>query len=439
MDELIFSSATALAQAIRDRQVSSEEVVEAHLRRIEAVNPRLNAVVQLTADSARAQAREADAALARGEIRGPLHGVPFTIKDWLETEGIVCAGGFKERADFVPKQDATVVARMRAAGAVLLGKTNALLLDPTSGGAAGNPVYGCTNNPYDLSRTPGYSSGGEAAIIAAGGSPLGLGSDSGGSIRIPAHFCGIAGLRPTTGRVPSTGHFPRIYPLSDPRTQIGPMARVVEDLALALPIISGVDWRDPSVIDIPLGDPAAVRLPGLRTAFYTDDGIACPTPDTIKTVRAAARALSDAGLIVEETRPRRVEETYEITLKYWRRRQMTGAEVDDSLFEWDRFRRAMLSFMESHDVILCPVCERPAMPHGETGARAARDISYTLTYSLTGWPCVAVRAGTSPEGLPIGVQVVARPWREDVALAVAQQIERALGGWAGQRPAPTSR
>jgi amidase len=429
MDELTYASATALARAIRAGKVSSEEVVEADLRRIEAVNPRLNAVVQLAADSARAQAREADASLARGEVKGPLHGVPFTVKDWLETDGLVCAGGFVERADFVPKRDATVVARMRVAGAVLLGKTNALLMDPTGGGAADNPVYGRTNNPYDLTRTPGYSSGGEAAIIAAGGSPLGLGSDSGGSIRMPAHCCGIAGLRPTTGRVPSTGHFPPIGALSDPRTQIGPMARFVEDLALALPVISGVDWRDSGVVPMPLMDPAAVDIAGLRAAVYTDDGIALPTPETIEAVTAAAGVLSDAGLIVEEARPRRVEETYEITLAYWRRSRLTGAEVDRSLFEWDRFRRAMLSFMESHDAILCPVCERPAMPHDATGDRAARDISYTLTYSLTGWPCVVVRAGTSPEGLPIGVQIVARPWREDVALAVAQHIEKALGGW----------
>jgi len=432
MDEMIYASATALAGAIRALKVSSAEVVEAHLRRIEAVNPRLNAVVQLAADSARSQARETDAALARGEVKGPLHGVPFTVKDWLETAGLVCAAGFPERAGFVPGQDATVVARMRAAGAVLLGKTNALLMDPTSGSAADNPVYGRTNNPYDLSRTPGYSSGGEAAIIAAGGSPLGLGSDSGGSIRIPAHFCGIAGLRPTTGRVPSTGHFPRIGALSDPRTQVGPMARFVEDLALALPIISGVDWRDSSVVPMPLGDPDDVDLQGLRAAVYTEDGIASPTADTIEAVAAAAAALSEASLIVEEARPRRVEETYEITLAYWRRSRLTGEEIDRSLFEWDRFRRAMLSFMENYDVILCPVCARPAMPHDETAARGARDVSYTLTYSLTGWPCAVVRAGTSPEGLPVGVQVVARPWREDVALAVARHIERALGGF--QRP-----
>jgi amidase len=431
VDKLIYASAGALAQAIRSKKVSSEEVVDAHLRRIEAVNPELNAVVQVTADAARGQARDADAALVRGEVRGPLHGIPFTVKDWLETAGVVCSAGYKERADFVPKQDATVVARMRAAGAIMLGKTNVLFMDPT-GGAADNSVYGRTNNPYELSRTPGYSSAGEAAIIAAGGSPLGLGSDSGGSIRLPAHCCGIAGLKPTTGRVPSTGHFPRIGALSDPRTQIGPMARFVEDLALALPILSGVDWRDAGVIPMPLGDPSAVEVTGLRAAFYTHDGIASPTPETVESVRAAAGALSDKGLAVEEARPRRIDETYEITRGYWQRRQLTGDEIDRSLFQWDRFRRAMLSFMESYDVILCPVCERPAMPHDTVDDRHARDISYTLTYSLTGWPSVAVRAGTSPEGLPIGVQVVARPWREDVALAVAKHIETALGGW--QRP-----
>jgi amidase len=210
------------------------------------------------------------------------------------------------------------------------------------------------------------------------------------------------------------------------------MARLVEDLALALPIISGVDWRDSGVIPMPLGEPGAVDLHGLRVAVYTEDGIASPTPETIETVRTAAAVLSHAGLAVEEACPRRIDETYEITRGYWQRRQLTGDEIDRSLFEWDRFRRAMLSFMESYDVILCPVCESPAVPHEATGTRNARDISYTLTYSLTGWPSVAVRAGTSPEGLPIGVQVVARPWREDVALTVAKHIETALGGW--QRP-----
>ena len=434
MNDLTSASAKALAQAIRDKNISSEELIDAHLRRIETVNPKLNAVAQLTADTARVQAKEADAALARGELKGPLHGVPFTVKDWLEAAGVICAAGFEERSDFVPKRDATVVARMRDAGAILLGKT--CVQDDS-------PVYGRVNNPYDLSRSPGYSSSGEAALIAAGGSPLGLGSDSGGSVRVPAHCCGIAGLRPTTGRVPNTGHFPRISALHDPRTQIGPLARFVEDLALTLPIISGVDWRDAGVIPMPLADPSAVDIGKLRVAFYTDDKDATPTRETIAATKAAAVALSDAGAEVNKARPERLEEVPDMTHAYWRRAasgrswetwhpdreaEMTAEETERSLFEWDRFRRAVLMFMESYDAIITPASNQPADPAGKP-SNVDSVFQYTLPYSLTGSPSVVVRAGTSPEGLPIGVQVVARHWREDVALAVAQRIETTLGGW----------
>lgn len=427
MGELIYASATALAQYIRTKEISSEEIVNAYLERIEAVNPQLNAVVQLTADTARAQAREADAALTRGEIKGPLHGVPFTVKDIFDTAGVISAVGLEERASFVPEQDAVVVGRMRAAGAILLGKTNC---PPGGAGATtDNPVYGRTNHPYDQTLTPGGSSGGEAAIIAAGGSPLGLGSDSGGSIRVPAHFCGIAGLKATSGRVPNTGTYEHPGGLSDPRTQIGPMSRFVKDLGLTLAIIAGVDWRDSGVIPMAIGDPSTIEIKDLRLAFYTYDGTLLPTPETIEVVRTTAKVLSEAALIVEETRPSRVEDSREITERYWRLSQLSGGETERLMLDWDSFRTTMLSFMENYDVILSPAEHRPAPPHG---TRHELLFNYTLPYSLTGWPCVVVRAGTSPEGLPIGVQVVARPWREDVALAVAEHIETALGGW--QRP-----
>ncbi|MCB0148957.1 MAG: amidase, partial [Caldilineaceae bacterium] len=241
--------------------VSSLEVVGACLERIAAVNPALNAVVQLNAEAALVRAQAADAAAARGDWWGPLHGVPCTIKDWIETNDLICTAGYAPRLGYVPPHDATVVARMRAAGVIVLGKTNAV---------SGNEVYGLTHNPYNLAYSPAGSSSGEAAIIAAGGSPVGLGSDSGGSIRQPAHNCGIAGLKPTVGRVPLTGHYPRINVMNDPRTSIGPMARAVADLALVLPIIQGVDWRDASVVPMPLGDWHAVDVEGLRVAFYTD-------------------------------------------------------------------------------------------------------------------------------------------------------------------------
>ncbi len=427
MDDLVFTSATELAAAIRHKRVSSHEVVDAYIKRIEAINPRLNAVVQLAAGSARAQAREADAALARGEIRGPLHGVSFTAKDVFETAGVISAAGLDERAYHIPERDAVVVTRLKAAGAILLGKTNC----PPGGGGGDtdNPVYGRTNNPFDLDRTPAGSSGGEAAAIAAGASPLGLGSDSGGSIRVPAHFCGIAGLKPTSGRVPNTGTFDHPGGLSDYRTQIGPMARFVQDLALAFPIIAGEDGVDSGVVPVPLRNPEDVTLSGLRVAFYTDDGQAPPTPETVATVQAAAHALAAAGAVAEEARPACLSQARPITERYWRMNHLNGAEIERMFFDWDRFRSAMLAFVAPYDAVLCPVDYEPASLHG---AEAHLRFNYTLPYSLTGWPCAVVRAGTSPEGLPVGVQVSAHPWREDVVLAVAQAIESALGGY--QRP-----
>src|ERR1044071_6850805 len=256
MDEIIYESATALARAIREKEVSSSEVVAAHYERIAEVNPKVNAVVLLTEESARARAREADEALARGEVWGPLHGVPVTIKDAFEMAGVVSAGGTKGRAMHVPSEDAAGVERYRRAGAVILGKTNTPEISLAF--ESDNLVYGQTKNPYDATRTPGGSSGGEAAAIAAGMSPLGLGSDAGGSIRVPAHFCGIAGIKPTSGRTPRTRHFHPMVGLLDSIWQIGPLARRVEDLQLALPLLCGGDWRDPTIAPVPQGDASDV-------------------------------------------------------------------------------------------------------------------------------------------------------------------------------------
>jgi len=388
--------------------------------------------------------------------------VPMTIKDSIETEGVICTGGTKGRATFIPTQDATVVARLRTAGAILLGKTN--LPELSLSYETDNLLYGRTNNPYDLSRTPGGSSGGEGAIIAAGGSPFGLGADMAGSIRVPSHFCGIAGIKPTTNRVPRTGHFPLFGGLSSALWQIGPMARFVGDLILTLPIIAGVDWRDPTVVPMPWRDPRAVDQKSLRVAFHTDNGIVSPTSETVAVVARVVRALSDIGMVVEEARPQGIEETNEIRaglmgidggagiqkllqmvgtkeihplLQRRQARSGSGAisaeEFGVILERWDRFRSTMLSFMKKYDVIICPVNPYPALPHGASFDEHIYDsFSYTRTYNLTGWPSAVVRGGTSAEGLPIGVQVVAGPWREDVALAVAQYIETTCGGW--QRP-----
>jgi len=463
MEEIIFASATTLARAIRERQVSSQEVVDAYLKRIEAINPTLNSVVQVRAEAARNEARQADEALARGEVKGPLHGVPITIKDTYDVAGMICTCGTKGRAAFVAPQDATVVARARAAGAIVLGLTN--LPELCLAFESDNLIYGRANNPYDLTRTPGGSSGGEAATIAAGGSPLGLGTDSGGSIRVPAHYCGVAGLKPTWGRAPLTGLFPPALGIGARVRHPGPLARSVADLALALPIIAGSDWHDATVVPMPLGDYRAVDLKALRVACYTDNGLATPTPETAETVRQAALALADAGAMVEEARPAGVEQSFELMTQVFGAAigggmqgmlQMLGTaalspllqqfaavsfpylptaptDLGNLLTRWDVWRNGILPFLGRYDVIVSPVAAEPALPHGTTfDAAHLPGFSYAMTHSLTGWPGVVVRGGASPEGLPIGVQVVARPWREDVALAAAQQIETALGGW--QRP-----
>ena len=459
-DEIILKSASELASAIRAKNLSSRTVVEAHLAQIANVNPKLNAVVQLTADSARKEADEADAALARGEIKGPLHGVPVTIKDTLETAGVICTGGTKGRANYVPNADATAVARLRAAGAVSLGKTNV----PELAGAieTDNLVYGRTNNPYDLARTPGGSTGGESAIVAACGSPLGLGTDAGGSIRIPAHFCGLAAIKPTSGRVPRTGQFPMPMGARNAVFHVSLIARRVDDLALALPVIAGPDFRDHSIVGMPLLDPKAVTLNGLKLAWFEDDGVAAPTKEIAAAVRDSANALAEAGVKVEESRPPEAGKAATVYHDMSRGDggagtraflKNIGSDPISPLFEkaltysvapafanttealaafvrWDAFRNSMLRFIENYDAVLSAVAPYPALPHGTSfEEQYRRGFGYAQMYNLTGWPTATVRIGTSPEGLPLGVQVAARPWREDVALALVSHLERTFGGW----------
>ncbi len=452
-DELYYSSTAALAHAIRTKQVSSEEVVQACLDRIEEVNPKLNAVVQLVVEDALAKAREADAGVVRGEFMGPLHGVPMTIKDSLDTAGVISTGGTKGRATFIPETDATVVSRLKNAGAILIGKTNTPEL--TLSFETDNLVYGRTSNPYDVTRTSGGSSGGAAAIVAAGGAPFDIGSDRLGSVRLPAHFCGVAGIKPSAGRVPRTGH---IYPFGgmlDSFQQIGPLARYVDDLALLLPIIAGPDWIDPAILPMPLGSPKDVDLSKLRVSFHTDNGVKTPTAETVEVIRAAAKALSDENILVEEARPDGIEESMELSILTQadggsavrrllkeagttehtlhgdtERSPLSTQELDTLVTRWDAFRSRMQSFLQNYDVILCPVNADPALLHGSMSASDAMlAFSYTFTCNLTGWPGTVVRGGTSPEGLPIGLQIIAAPGREDVTLAVAKHLETALGGF----------
>lgn len=446
-------SISALAESIRTGKVSPIEVVEAHLRRIEAINGKLNAIVTFAPD-AMEKAREAAAALARGDALGPLHGVPVTIKDTIETAGLRTTSGSLLRAEFVPTADAPVVARLKNAGAIILGKTNTaeMAMDYT----ADNPVFGRANNPYDPLLTTGGSSGGEAAAIAACMSPGGIGSDLAGSIRIPAHFCGITGLKPTVGRVPGELQFP---PSTGPYSlgaTIGPMARSANDLQLLFNVLAGLDGAEQS---------ASVR--GSRVAFYTDDTVAPVTEETREAVLAAAWALSDAGLITEQTRPPGVERGHDLWLKLFSRASVVqlrnmysghegeGGEfvrwrlatagntppisLDDYISTWlerDRLRGELLDWMEHTPLILAPVGATPAYKHGthkitigESTMSTFRAFSYSQTFNVFDLPVVVVPAGRSAEGLPIGVQIIGRPFAESTVLAAAAIVEAALGGW----------
>ena len=457
LTDITTSSVTRLAAAIRRQEVSSVEVVESFLRRIEEINPKLNAVVQLDREGALAAAHAADVRIRRRERLGPLHGVPMTIKDSFDTAGVISTAGTLGRKGFVPTRDATAVARLRNAGAILMGKTNCAEI--TLAYETDNLVYGRTSNPHDVRRTSGGSSGGAAAILAAGGSPLDLGSDTGGSIRIPSHFCGTTGLKPTSGRVPRTGHIISAEGVFQFFTQVGPMVRHVEDLVLVLPILAGPDWRDPFIVSAPLGKSAAVDLHSLRVAVHTDNGIYPPSDDTVRVITDAAKALRKAGCSVVESRPEELSRVYALGNRLWRlgggptvQRLLATAgtktvseplrpwlkpptsppqdEWTDLLEQLDGSRGKMLSFFENYDAILCPPCAFPAPQHGATFKEDLdAAFSYSEVYNYVGWPAAVVRGGTSIEGLPIGVQVVARPWREDVALAVAHRLETELGGW----------
>lgn len=452
-------SATTLARAICGRRISSREAVEACLARIEAVNPAINAVVSLAPD-ALDRARAADEALAGGATRGgppgPLHGVPFTIKDSLDTAGLVTTAGTIGWRGRVPDRDATVVARLRAAGGILLGKTNTP--EFTWSDETDNDVYGRTSNPYDLERTPGGSSGGAAAIVAAGGAPFDIGSDTGDSIRQPAHVCGVAGLKPTSGRVPRTGHHPGFEGLFESFTQLGPIARRVEDLELLLPIIAGPDGEDPHVGPAPLRTNGALDVGGLRVVAFTDNGLRTPTAETIAAVDAATTALADVGAAVRREVPPALAEAWAAWDGLiradgfaWLRRlindagtpgwgsyatrgwitpgpPLAGDELSALVERADAVRARLLRWVADVDLIVCPAMPQPAIRHGESTEPWFGD-TYSDVHNLTGWPAVVVRGGTAPGGLPIGVQLVAPPWREDVALAGARIVETASGGW----------
>jgi amidase len=382
-DDLRSLSLVALAVAIRSGQITSEQAVHAYLDRIDAVNPKLNAVVQQRREGAIAEAKAADR--VPHEKRGALHGVPVTIKDSLDVAGIISTGGTQGRAKYIPPHDATVVARLRAAGAIVLGKTNTP--DLTMSFETSNLVYGRTNNPFDVARTPGGSSGGAAAIVAAGGSPLDIGSDTGGSIRVPSHFCGIAGIKPTAGRVSRAGHIIDFAGPSESLTHIGPLARHVDDLAFALSIIAGPDNIDPHVVDAPLGDYKKFPVRNLRVATFTKLGSLEPTAETAGCVERALKVLEKAGCKHTAIEIPGADDIYTVytgliwgdggaamarILARWgttesplfdRIKAATNLSSGDYSAQYEKFdnwRSSLLHVFANYDVLICPVNVGPA-------------------------------------------------------------------------------
>jgi len=463
MSDLVFLSAVVMAEEIRKKKISPVELVEAHLLQIEKLNPKLNAFVQVDAERARQAARNAELAVMQGRTLGPLHGIPVSIKSSLAVAGFCCESGTRLRAGFVPAQDAPLVARLRAAGAIVLGVTNTPEL--LMAWETDNVLHGRSNNPWDLERTPGGSSGGEAAAVAAGMSAGGVGSDGGGSIRVPAHFCGICGLKPTPGRIPATGHYPVSAGPFALIGVVGPMARTVADLKALFEAMQGADVGDTCAAPVPLRWPSEDETRKLRVGYFEDDGRTPVTDETRVAVRTSVEALRGGGFQVEPFRPEGLEEARELWWKFFVvaggmliRPMFGGRESDLSpilkqFLEWsatelplagealldawmrrDMVRTRFLEQMEQYPILLCPAAAIPAFRHGERSWEVEGKTvdyldawSYAEFFNLLGNPAAVVPVSHSSEGLPIGVQIVGRPWEEEQVLNVVASLEKELG------------
>lgn len=467
MPELTSLSAVSMAEQIRRKKLSPVELVEAHLARIEQLNPKLNAFVQVDGQRACCAAQAAESAVTRGEKLGPLHGVPISIKSSIDVAGLRCEAGTKLRAGYVASQDSPLVARLRAAGAIVLGVTNTPEL--LMAWETDNLLYGRTNNPWDVARTPGGSSGGEAAAIASGCSAGGVGSDGGGSIRVPAHFSGICGLKPTPGRIPATGHFPLSVGPFALLGVVGPMARTVADLKVLFEVMQGPDDGDPSAAPVPLRWPASGDLKKLRIGYFEDDGRTPVTAETRAAVRTAAQALERSGFQVSQFRPEGLELAQQLWWKLFgvaggmllgpmmqgheaelspilreftgrvaAGKPHTGQTLLDTWIERDVLRMQIFAQMREFPVLLCPVAAVPAFRHGERRwtiegqtVKYLDAWSYCEWFNLLGMPAAAVPLGKSAEGLPVGIQIVGLPWQEEVVLSVAAELEAQQGDWEG--------
>jgi amidase len=470
-----FSSATEIATAIRLRRVSASEVLDLYLGRIAKHNQALNAVCTLDETAARSRARDADAALARGELWGPLHGVPMTIKDALETAGVRTTGGYAPLSHHVPTKDASAVARLKAAGAVLMGKTNVPPL--SADGRADNPIFGRTNNPWNLERTPGGSTGGGAAAVAAGMSAFDVGSDLAGSVRMPAHWCGLFGLKPTEGRVPNTGHIPEVpgQPHAVRHMNVlGPLARSVDDLATLLRVIAGPDDADWESAPAPLEPPPERPLSCYRLAWTTRFGSETPSRETAASIGSLMKRLAGLGCGIEEKTPAGFD--FELAWETWgeiviaervvtqgdaarERVDKLRASLGDlpvargaakgarasladymiALTRRDGLITALERFFGGCDAWLCPVSYGPAIGHVPFGTPVEIDgrkvpyflatTAFTCPFNLTGHPALVVPLALTQEGLPIGLQVIGRRWSEPALLAFARQLSLVSGSF----------
>jgi Asp-tRNA(Asn)/Glu-tRNA(Gln) amidotransferase A subunit family amidase len=465
MNDLTFLPAIVMAEQIRQKKISSVELVEAHLVQIERLNPKLNAFVQVDAERTRRAAQHVDNAVMQGKTVGPLHGVPISVKSSISVAGLRCESGTRLRAGLISTQDAPLVTRLKNAGAIVLGVTNTpefLMAWETD-----NLLYGRTNSPWDLERTPGGSSGGEAAAIAAGMSAGGVGSDGGGSIRVPTHFSGICGLKPTPGRIPATGHFPVSAGPFALIGVVGPMARTIADLKVLFEVMQGPDDGDTCAAPVPVRWPSADAVKKLRVGYFEDDGRTPVTPETRVAVRTAAKALRSAGFQVEPFQPQGLEEARQLWHKFfvvaggmllkpmfkegdadlspilkefleWSAEQPapTGRSLLDAWIQRDLLRARFLAQMQQYPILLCPAAAVPAFRHGERSWQVEGKTvhyldawSYAEFFNLLGNPAAVVSVGHSPEGLPIGVQIVGRPWEEEQVLTVAVAIEKQCGTW----------
>lgn len=484
MNELIFKQATELAQLIGNKKCSAVEVLNAHLAQIDQHNGDINAVVTLDIENAKIQAIKADEALSKGEVLGTLHGIPMTVKDVYETQGIRTSYGIPGNSNYIPKQDATVVSKLKQAGAIIFGKTNI----PTNSydWQCEHPDFGRTNNPWNLDCTPGGSSGGAAAALASGFTPLEVGSDVGGSIRVPVHFCGVFGIRPTEQSISGIGHIRMEgYPRSvRSLVSCGPMARSIADLKLILPVLRGIDsrnWQIPPVPWVMENPENQIELKGLKVAFTQEIGGVPVDSDTKQCLQNLVSKLESAGCSVEETTPTEFDfnealevwgyiQGFELSpvlpglIKntplrkilpyfYWRysfdnspvsSNLAKGMGLDASgyfqaLTKRDNLISKMDKFLTDWDIWLCPVSPTPAFTHrprskpfeieGKTVPYSLAIAMYNNTTTVAANPVVSLPMGKSNQGLPIGVQIHAKRWSDKRLLDIAELIEQVIGGF----------